>query len=159
MKYLRPYYVPVVAKSRDYLVGYLDAIQIISTFANVDPTILDSTQYTDILPNGLIRRDLTEEEIKQHLEEVDERKNVKENDTGEEEERPYFDVSCSCGNYHSFTDGLDIPEESLKCEICGKILIDYTGHEPLEYEYDGDIEKMFVTNKESAEDDVDDDED
>ena len=69
MKYLRPYYVPVVAKSRDYLVGYLDAIQIISTFANVDPTILDSTQYTDILPNGLRRRDLTEEEIKQNLSE------------------------------------------------------------------------------------------
>jgi ribosomal protein S27E len=156
VKYLRPYYVPVVAKSKDYLVGYLDALQIISTFADVDPSILDSTQFTDILPNGVRRRDLEEQEIKDILEELDERKNIKENDTGEEEERPYFEVNCVCGNYHSFSDGFEIPDETMKCEICGKILIDYTGHEPLEYEYDGDLEKMFISHKEESEEDDED---
>jgi ribosomal protein S27E len=152
MKYLRPYYVPVVAKSRDYLMGFLDAARLGAELLYIDFRVLDSTKYNDLLRDGRRRRDMTVEEIVEYENELAdnrkiEEKNPLEEDTEEEGEemQPYLEVDCVCGNSHRFEENFQLPRVNLVCEVCGKILIEYTGHEEAEYEYDGDLEKAFVT--------------
>ena len=68
-KYQRDCYVPIVAKNKDYLVGFLDALFVLSPIVQVDSTLLDSMRYTDYLPNNQRRVDLEEDEIAEILSE------------------------------------------------------------------------------------------
>ena len=142
IKYQRNYYVPVVVKSRDYLIGFLTALNSLDDILKYDETILDSCRYNDWLPDGSRRRDRSTEEIKEIMNQHFESLNVKENENEESEDNYFFKVSCSCGNFHGFYHPVEIPHENLKCELCGKILIDYCGYHDYETDYDGDVDKM-----------------
>lgn len=146
MRYNRPYYVPVVSKNKDYLIGFLDAFTMFSSMFDIEGSVLDSMRFNDILPNGMRRRDMEDEDIKEQLKLIEESKNIRENEsTATPPDEPYLSVDCVCGNSHKFDDAVDIPEKNLVCGICGKILIDYTGIDPFEYEYDGELEKMLLS--------------
>lgn len=144
MKYLRDYYVPCVVKSREYLIGYLDCLQSLSGVLSFDPWIFESCRFNEILPNDEKRSNKSDEEISEILIEHKSSLEVKENEKDEVKEDIYFEVNCSCGNYHAFYFPFDIPESTLKCEICERILIDYTGHYDEEFEYSGNEERRFV---------------
>jgi len=146
------YYVPVAVKSRDYLVGFLDALDALSIVVQIDFEALSSQRFNDYLPNNQKRRDLTDEEIIEILNEFDESRSVKEVgldktvdlEGEEEEDYNYFEINCSCGNYHSFQTSEEIPKTDFKCGICGKTLIEYLGKDDDEIGYDGDIERAFI---------------
>jgi hypothetical protein len=155
MKYLRNYYVPVAVKSHDYLVGFLDSLNSLGDILSFDFTLLDSTRFNDILPDGSRRRDRTDDEIKEIISQQRESFNVKENENKDApEESLYFSITCSCGNYYEFNHPVEIPNQNLICGICDKVLIDYHGKEEYEIEYDGDVERMSVEFElENGEDD------
>jgi hypothetical protein len=144
MKYNRNQYVPVVVKSREYLIGALDVFNILEDMISYDENILDSVRLSDWLPNGQRRKDLEPAQIKEIMKRHQESLEVKENESDEDKPEPFFKVSCVCGNYHEFRHPEQLPHENLKCEICGKVMIDYCGHYEYEYEYNGDEEKMGV---------------
>lgn len=155
-KYQRDCYVPIVAKNKDYLVGFLDALFVLSPIVQVDSTLLDSMRYTDYLPNNQRRVDLEEDEIAEILSEHKKSLHVKENGIEKEVEElhniteedvldyKYLEVHCTCGNYYSFESAKNIPEHSMDCDLCGRRLIDYTDIDEREFEYRGDLEKMFI---------------
>lgn len=149
-KYNTGYYVPVVVKSRDYLIGFLDALDAVSSEFQFDFSATDSQRFNDWLPNNKRRRDLTDEEIIEVLKEFDESRSIKEVgidkvvNEDEIEIQPYFEINCICGNYHSFNTNTEIPREKLECEICGKLLIDYTNVEDDDVEYDGDEDRSLI---------------
>lgn len=170
MKYPKEYYVPVVVKNRDYLIGFFDAVSSFAGIFEIDYSSLDSMRLTDVLPNGQRRRHLTEQEILDVLSECDAKNNIKEHEVTEktsdviEIDIPFLEVNCSCGNYVSYNHPNELPKTTRVCELCGKIMIDYTGHDQDEYEYDGDIDKMMVGIDEGfidddSEDDAEEDED
>lgn len=144
MKYLRDYYVPCVVKSREYLIGYLDCLQSLAGVLSFDPWIFESCRFNEILPNDDRRSEKTDEEISEILSEHKTSLEVKENEKEEVKEDVYFEVNCVCGNYHAFYFPFDIPENGLKCELCDRILVDYTGHHDEEFEYSGNEERKFV---------------
>jgi hypothetical protein len=51
MKYTKEYYVPVVVKNRDYLIGFFDAVSSFAGIFDIDYTALDSMRLNDLLPN------------------------------------------------------------------------------------------------------------
>jgi ribosomal protein S27E len=163
MKYPKEYYVPVVVKNRDYLIGFLDAMAAISPIVDVDYTALDSMRFTDVLPDGQRRRNLTPQEIIDSLDVSDSKNHITEpNQTKELEvdNIPFLEVNCSCGNYIKFEHPSELPKTTRKCELCGNVLIDYTGHDQDDYEYDGDQMKMmigFEIDEEYVDEDEDDD--
>lgn len=161
MRYTKEYYVPVVVKNRDYLIGFLDAVSSFAGIFEIDFTALDSMRFTDVLPNGQRRRDLTPLQILEVLSDEDEVNNVKENVKEiEVVQIPYLEVNCKCGNYISLNHPDELPKTTRCCELCNKVLIDYTGHDQDEYEYDGDLEKMMVGISDGMfDDDFDDDSD
>ncbi len=153
IRYNRNYYVPCVAKSRDYLIGFLDAFVNLRGVVDIDENILDSCRFTEWMPDGSKRSDKSPEEIKEIMEAYQESLNVKENENPDSEiDKPYFQVSCSCGNFHSFKHQLEIPSEKLVCEICGKILIDYTNNFDYMFDYVGDVSKMTAEFESDEED-------
>jgi len=151
IKYNREYFVPCVVKSKDYLVGFLDTFSNMSDMIVIDENILDSCRFTEYLPDGSKRSEHTNEEIKIIMKEYQESLNVKENENESSNERNYFQVSCSCGNFHSFNHSIEIPEESLICSICGKVLIDYTNNFDYMYDYVGKMEQIAVEFDEDSE--------
>jgi ribosomal protein S27E len=160
VRYTKEYYVPVVVKNRDYLIGFLDAVSSFTEIFEIDFTALDSMRFTDILPNGQRRRDLTNQQILDVLSDVESTNRVVEKTKDVNEEVPFLEVNCQCGNYIAFNHPSELPSTTRTCELCGKVLIDYTGHDQDEYVYDGDLDKMLVgVMDESNDDDDDDDED
>jgi hypothetical protein len=145
--YPKEYYVPVVVKNRDYLIGFLDAMAAIAPILDVDYTALDSMRFTDVLPDGQRRRNLTAQEIINSLDTTDSKNCVTEQVTTkqmEAEEIPYLEVNCACGNYLKFNHPMELPKVTRKCELCGNVLIDYTGHDQDDYMYDGDMARMMI---------------
>ena len=82
MKYLKDYYVPVVCKSKDYLIGFLDGLYTLSSLIDFsfDPWILDSGRFTEYLPDHSKRSDRTDEEITEILKQNKESIQIKENE-------------------------------------------------------------------------------
>ena len=156
MKYLREYYVPVVVKSRDYLCGFIDNLNLLSDVVSFDPSILDSSRFTEYLYDDQKRSEVTLEELKEITSRHKESFEVKENENEKSSEKDYFNVSCSCGNFYSFKHPIELPEHNLKCGICEKLLVDYTGVDDYRYDYSGDVELMHAEFDEESEEDSDD---
>lgn len=153
MKYLRNIYVPIVCKSHDYLTGFIDSLNSLAGLLTFDKTILDSTRFTDTLPDDSKRRDKSDEEIKEIMSHFRESMNVKENEKEDSENDFYFEVSCKCGNFYGFRHPSEIPTTNLKCDICERVLIDYTNKHDYEMDYDGDMERMSVEFSDPDEED------
>lgn len=165
--YPRTYFVPVVVKNRDYLIGYLNALDNFTIGQSKIDVVLtqSSAKFNDILPGGLRRRNIPLEKQIQVM--IDYRMNmsVLENPEAEEEfkDDAFFEVNCECGNYVSFKTAEEIPTHSFVCELCGKHMIDYTNRNDSDFMYDGDKENhldfMEVVEMLFGEDDDFDEED
>lgn len=144
------YWVPVVMKNKDLLVGLLQGISLVVKSFNVPPNetivpVLGSDRFNDLLPNGKKVHEMSMEEYKDYVKESfldDDYESHPENGVTL---NYFFQVECSCGNFHGFKTVDDIPDENLICELCGKTMIDYTGHGDSEYRFEGaklDVSKI-----------------
>ena len=148
------YYVPIVAKNKDYLTGViissqdytdilLDLIDATKTSMSVDglTPFLDSTRYNDILMSGRRESDMSSIERKEYFH------NMIDNIYEDIHSHPADDVSfkstsvlsvdCQCGfGCYSWDTIKSIPDETFCCVECGKILIHYTNENCEEYKYD-----------------------
>lgn len=150
----KPYYVPIVVKNKDYLIGYIHAMTLFKSIIkkslnqiglDIDldcfDNCLDSTRFNDIMANDKRIVDFTDEEYIEYLKDMIERK--KEKITSNHPDNKVDDVSllridCTCGlGFYSFNKIEDIPDKSFRCNVCGRIILDYTNHYDTEYEYDG----------------------
>lgn len=147
-----PYYVPIVAKNKDLLIGYLrgindgkilitealESVNIDIDFGPVD-VILDSTRFNDILEDGRRESELSRDELAKYINDTVEiltNKMLGDNSENNIKRENVLDVECSCGlGYYAWRTYDDIPEESFKCTNCGKVLIDYCGKYDHEYDF------------------------
>ena len=148
-------YVPIVTKNRDTLVGFLqgindyyDSMEIIMEELNVSELLfppgltemydLSSRKFNDLMPDGRYESLLTKQEKKKLLTEIfDEVEGAEET---EEDDIEYDDVlkaACPCGmGFYSWKDYKDIPQETTKCDICGRCIIHYTGVDDWTIDYE-----------------------
>lgn len=164
MKYVAPknaegkeHFVPLVAKNKDYVVGYIHGVRVaemavaelfemlgLSKELATMPISLDSTRYNDILRTGVRESDLSEEELIKYYSSVLEEYEYRYDD--ENPDRNVFDdtvlnVECSCGlgfvHWNTFA---DIPSETTKCPVCGEVIVHYTdvNEYDLEFDYGGE---------------------
>ena len=153
----KPYYVPFVVKSKDYLLGYLHATDILLrlfkeslkmsgfelNLSKLDFS-LDSSRFNDVLMSGKRVSDCSDAELEQYLKTILEEKmqRVKETHPDNDDkvnEKIILKIECSCGlGYYSYTNVDEIPNTSLKCDVCGRIILDYTGHYDSDFDYDGE---------------------
>lgn len=161
MKYQRDYYVPVVVKNKDFLMGFLDAFRGLSKIINNDNfRMLDNRRFNEVLPDDSKRSEHSIEEIREIYKEHTDSLNVKENEKEEpEEDDVYLSVNCSCGNYFEFYHPKQLPEKTMKCDLCNRVLIDYTGFEDFYYEYNGNFDLFGVEYSKEDFDDKEEDSD
>ncbi len=147
----KPYWIPIVCKNKDYLIGYLNGIDLIKytlsdifkqmkinfDFNNLD-LFLDSSRFNDIMEDGRREHELNEKEKKDLFLELFESKLksiTKEKNT---EYSDVLNIECICGfGYYGWKSYIDIPTEQFICSECGRVLIDYTGNDDYNYEFDG----------------------
>lgn len=146
MMYTREQFVPIVCKNKDYLVGFLDCVSNIQFEGDgaLDLVLtLSSLRFTDYLPSGDRKSEVTKEQITEILTEYRESMRIHEDGTSETEEssdiveQPLLKLHCTCGNYVEFMVEEEIPKTPYKCDICNKYLIDYTYRDTWEFVYDG----------------------
>ena len=152
-----PYYVPIVTKNRDHLIGYLhgindgkdlitDALESVKIDIDLGPidAILDSSQYNDILENGRRGSEMTKKELDKYIYDLVEEmtdKMVDENTENNIDSENALVVDCKCDlGYYAWRTFEDIPDEDFKCTNCGKVLIHYCGNYGYEFSYqEGDL--------------------
>lgn len=84
----------IAASSREYLLGYIDAI--------INLKNKHDLKHTEISPN-------------------DDTKTLREQN--ETLGLVYMDITCSCGNHVTFKSADDIPQTNLKCTLCQKVYL------------------------------------
>lgn len=177
-KYDKNYFVPVVVKNKDRLIGFLDTIDMLRDIgmSNQDlPWPLDSSRFNDILPGGARASDLSDDQLQELLDNQIEKHTIKEIVPGKEEtvkpgmkivindeefdvpdnsEERYLEINCECGNYYAFDHHEQIPHKNLVCDLCNRTLIDYIHCEDEEFDFDG-VEVDYVDEDDSDEKDFD----
>jgi hypothetical protein len=168
----KPYWIPVVMKNKDSLVSFLNGMYFTCEQIGIDPdgmsNILSSERFNDILRDGRRAIDISDDEFKDYVKDYVVNDIVKNMYKETHEEchpdilSEYFlPISCQCGNFYGFKEINDIPDEQLKCGICDKVILDYTGHHDDEYAYDGvekDLETVMMEVRQELDLDDDDEE-
>ena len=149
----KPYFVPVVTKNKDVLIGHLSGVNTSKEiFSDILESlkikmdmksmnaILDSTRFNDILQDGRRESEMTTDELKEYLlgvvGEMTE-KIIHEDERHKVKTKNILELECSCDiGYYAWENYDDIPEVQFRCSNCGKVLIDYTGVYDHEIEYD-----------------------
>jgi ribosomal protein S27E len=180
-------WVPIVVKNKDWLIGYITGIQMIESLLidsleengiNIDlrgfDLCLDSSRFNDIMEDGKRESCCSDEEIREYYKEIiNEKISIVEEQHPDNNEQIFSDcfleVECVCGlGIYIFKNASEIPEEPFKCQICGRTIIDYTGYDDENFEYDGKNDKRIemitdelkkkyeeIENNEEDEDDED----
>ena len=147
-----PYYVPIVAKNKDFLVGYLrgiadgkdimkDVLESIDIKLDLGPmdVVLDSTRFNDLLQNGKYESDMKDEDLQKYIYDIVGELTEKMTDDNSEnniKSENVLAVECVCDlGYYAWDSYDNIPEETLKCGECGKVLIHYSGDYDYDYDY------------------------
>lgn len=156
MLYKEPYWIPIVVKNKDFLVGYIQGINLIKriveeTAKKLDLNFsfmghdlcLDSSRFNDITEDGRLERNLSENEMKEYYQSMIERKFSRftvahpENNQNLYKEN-VLTIECSCGlGFYTYKNYRDIPDKTTECQLCGKKIIDYTSCDDENFEFDG----------------------
>lgn len=165
------YFVPVVFKNKDHLVGFVDGMftildaQGISIETHGNLPAMGSDRFNDILRDGRRIKDLNDTEFRDYVKEMVEEQmllnDLSDSDSSEFKngilDDFYFYVTCTCGNFVAWNSADDVPENNINCDMCDRLLIHYTGHNDNEFEYDGtDRDINLVINAVLDEMEVDD---
>lgn len=138
------YWIPVVVKHKDYLMGYIDSFRVLSTLYDIPLNDLNKTlssdRFNDILQDGSRVRDLSKEQLKEKMKSIilqPSREEHIENDTSLYEDN-LLTIDCPhCGMFYSYEETEDIPDKTTKCVTCGKIILLYTDIDDSEIVYEG----------------------
>jgi len=149
----KPYHVPVVAKNKDVLIGYLSGVisskdiinelflmKDIDTSLNPIDYVLDSSRFNDILENDKKASDMTQDELTEYM--VNLVTGVFDNIESDSTENGILEqsvltIECKCGyGYYSWDKLSDIPDDNFVCSQCGRVLIDYTNEYDFNIEYE-----------------------
>ena len=150
-------YVPVVSKNVDHLVGYLKGtnsyLSVMSESLaslglddinfdvnNAEFLDLSSGNYNDIMEDGRRESQLSKKEKDEYLEQIIDKASdlvaAKYADKSKDDS-DVLQISCQCDMGHYFWKNYsDIPKQTFKCDICGRVLIHYTGIDDWEYTFD-----------------------
>jgi hypothetical protein len=150
------YWIPIVMKNKDYLVGYIEAYKTLSIIyeipvSELHHTLSSSDRFNDVLQDGTRMRDLSNEELKNKLKEMISVPN--KGGHPENDEELYKDIILTidcvhCNMFYSFKKIEEIPDESLNCSTCGKTLILYTNLNEDEIIYEGGRDQIDKAVKE-----------
>jgi len=161
MKYEAPtkdgkrYWVPVVCKNRDHLIGYLEGMRLMEDLildslvqSGIDIDVstidlfLDSGRFNDILEDGRRESELTDIDRKNLIQKMVDSKSLRiqeehiENDV--KDDISVLNIECSCGyGFYSWNSLEELPNDIFMCQHCGRVMIDYTGYDDVEFDYDG----------------------
>jgi len=147
-----PYYIPIVVKDKQFLIGYLqgmndgkdlvcDVLRYIDIKANFDITdvMLSSSRFNDMLENGKRESEMNADELREYLFGIVKHTSAKSSSNSVENNINYdsvLQVECICGlGYYSWATYEDIPDKNFKCTNCGKTLIHYCNHYDYEYTF------------------------
>jgi len=144
------YYVPVVIKNRDTLVGYINgqeefkqSMEMAFEFMGTNISLgekyfdygLDSSRFNDIMPDGRRESDLSDDEFADYLQSMENEHVAVMESAPSKYDYSLLKVECTCGfGFYSWEDFDSIPTETFKCHECGKVLIHYTGIDDYKYE-------------------------
>jgi mRNA-degrading endonuclease HigB of HigAB toxin-antitoxin module len=136
--YVPKYFVPVVCKNKEWLIGYLKGIENCMSQVETESGYikirlgLDSFRFIDLIDvEGKSYRlcEHTEFETEQvYKKELSEIKNAKQHPDNKAKKNNdiLFSISCpNCGNYYEFKDAEEIPEDAFFCGLCDRLIIDY----------------------------------
>jgi len=150
-----PYWIPIVCKNKDYLVGYLNGVGLVEftlsdifkhmkikfRFCMIWYLFLDSSRFNDVLEDGRREHEIDEDEKKKMFIKLFETKMQSMSKDHIENNTNYDDIlkiECTCGlGFYSWKTYDEIPAEQFTCSECGRVLIDYTGNDDYKYEFDG----------------------
>lgn len=151
-------WVPIVVKSKDFLVGYVSGMSLIEDMLvdalqsnNIEIDLkgidlcINSSRFNDILENDQREANCTEDELKKYYTKMVQNK-INKVESHHPDNQHVFDscfleVECPCGlGIYSFKTQYEVPKENFNCQICGRTIIQYTGHDDDDYEYDGNLE-------------------
>lgn len=146
----KPYWVPIVVKNRDYLVGFTEAYRLLANIYSVPLSELSKTissdRFNDVLFDGSRIKDISKKELKEKVRNmifIPDREEHVEND-GEVYEQNLLTVECEhCGMFYSFKNCKEIPDVSTDCQICGRKLIIYTDLDDEDIEYEGEGQEVI----------------
>lgn len=141
----KPYWIPIVAKDKSYLLGFINAYHFLTGMHGIPSTdmevALSSDRFNDVLLDGSRIQNLSRKELKVKIRELffDDIGNHPENSEDILDEY-YLSLSCSnCGMFYPFKTDEDVPEEDYQCNVCGNTIILYIHENDDTFEYDGTI--------------------
>lgn len=171
----KAHWVPIVAKDRDWLIGYISGIQMIETLVletlkqnGIDIDLrgidlcLDSSRFNDILENDKRESECSKEEIKKYYKDMVEEKMsvIKEHHPDNNNEifsNCFLEVECSCGfGIYTFKTPQDISDKPFICQVCGRTVIDYTYRDDEDFDFDGEITSRLDKITEEIEKNIED---
>jgi len=124
------------------MMGVYSVLDVLDIDDNISTAgLLDSSRFNDIIDrDGTRAGQLSTEEIKNLvLKKQLERKKSQSHPDNKDVEMPlaFIHLFCDCGNYYGFKTPENLPNERFYCELCDKVLIDYTHKYDNEFVYDG----------------------
>ena len=136
-----PYWIPIVVKNRDYLLGYIHGYNFISEMTGTTlkemHISISSDRFNDILSDGSRIQNLSRVELKEKIRNF--YNNSEHPDNADDIlEDHLLSLSCSCGIYYTFDGKDEIPEKDTCCSTCNKSIIEYTHRDDDCFEYDGE---------------------
>ncbi len=134
------YWIPVVAKNRDYLLGYIDSYKLLASVYDVPLSEISKTissdRFNDILSDGTSISGMTKEELKEKVKNIIFKVDRSDNDENDESiyDEYLLNLDCSCGMFYGFKEYKEIPFKNMACPQCGKLLIYYTYMNDFDFE-------------------------
>lgn len=139
-----PIWIPLVIKNKDALIGFIDGVNITDSIYDVDRDSifysLSSERFNDTTQSGKRMRDMTGAEFTKHAQSLiqngfDRAAAMSADNCGLDDF--ILTISCSCGNFVGFSDTDSLPEKGMNCDLCGKVMIQYTNENDDAFVYDG----------------------
>jgi len=141
----KEYWISIVIKNRDTLVGFLEAFKNFCKFYEI-PTatdvnvIISSDRFNDVLPDDSRMRTYSRDELKEKILSMigkEQERSEKEESDGYLLQDNILNLDCNtCGMFYSFDNSREIPEDDFECQ-CGRKLIHYINVDADSVKYDG----------------------
>lgn len=141
-EYGNPYWIPVVAKNKDWLVGCLYGyhscgVQINSAMNlngidlnfQITEFPINSYRYNNILQTGQDSSKISTKELEEYFNNINNQTMMRTAVEHTENQVPisFLKADCTCGlGFYSWENEQEIPDTNFKCSNCGKLVILYT---------------------------------
>ena len=138
-------WIPIVAKNRDYILGYIDAWKIMSEVYELPMSdmlhALGSDRFNDVMPDGSRMQDLSKKDLKEKIKNIMLKPSRSEHieNTSDIYYENELVIECpGCRMVYMFKELIDIPKVNFGCSCCNRALIMYHHHDDDELTYDGE---------------------